>query len=145
MRLRTCLSYFVISALLLLVNGASARAERIEIGNLDNDEVRVLEYNKDQLVQITVHLMSYGDLVENYLVTLRREPENTRIKTLLSDRNGIVRFRGISAGKYRVELSSKRTADGNVSTVRVGDVVLKARAVSASRSAEEEEADEPGE
>lgn len=112
--------------LYLGISPLQALGESIEVTSANLHEVRRLDLPKGHNANVLVYLQSFGDLVEKYLVTLRIESDNKRVKSLLSDRHGRVLFKGIAAGKYRVEVSRRIREDGRLSTVSVGDVVLSA-------------------
>ncbi len=99
-----------------------ASAATVTVINASSADVHKLELKNGQAADIVVYLSSFGDLVENFLVILRRESDNKRIRTLLSDKHGRVRFRIIPPGNYRVYVSRRVSDDGHLSTVEVGDI-----------------------
>ena len=106
------------------------KAEEIQVINADTTDVYTLDLKKGQAADIIVYLASLGDLVEKYLVILRRETDNKRIRTLLSDKHGRVRFKVIPPGSYRVYVSRRVLEDERLSTVRIGDIrVIPAQAI----------------
>ncbi|MCB0325296.1 MAG: hypothetical protein KDD69_17055 [Bdellovibrionales bacterium] len=96
----------------------------IEVTDADSYDVRKLELGRGQTADIIVYLSSLGDLVEKYLVILRRATDNKRVRTLLSDKHGRVKFADIPPGEYRIYVSRRVKEDGDMSTVKIGDVRL---------------------
>ncbi len=101
---------------------SAANAAPIQVTNADTTDVHTLELKTGQAADILVYLASLGDLVEKYLVILRRDSDNKRVRTLLSDKHGRVRFRVVPPGKYRVYVSRRVFEEGRLSTVQVGDI-----------------------
>lgn len=101
-----------------------AKAATLEVSDTNSSEVRKLELKEGQSADMLVYLQSYGDMVDKYLVTLRRESDNKRMAALLSDDYGRVLFKNLAADRYRVEVSRRIREDGRLSTVSIGDVVL---------------------
>ncbi|HQH27202.1 MAG TPA: hypothetical protein PLP17_07380 [Oligoflexia bacterium] len=96
----------------------------IEVGSPDLAEARRLELPEGQTADVLVHLKTFTDTVDDYLVTLSHDEDNRRVAALLSDRHGRVMFKEVPPGKYRVELKTKVRDDGDVSTVTLGDIML---------------------
>jgi hypothetical protein len=99
-------------------------SEELRVSNTNSEDVFVLNLPSGETGNVLVYLMSFGDMVDQYLVTLRREDDNKRIGALLSDRHGRVIFRKVPVGSYRVEVSRRIREDGELSTVQVGDIRL---------------------
>ena len=126
-RLRVSLLVLTLS---MLFAPSLLKAEPIQVINADTTDVYTLELKKGQAADIIVYLASLGDLVEKYLVILRRETDNKRIRTLLSDKHGRVKFKVIPPGSYRVYVSRRVLEDERLSTVRIGDIrVIPAQAI----------------
>lgn len=102
----------------------------IEVADADSQEVRRLTLKEGQNADVVVYLSSLGDMLDKFLVILRRESDNKRIQTELSDVHGRVRFRNIEAGAYRVYVSRQVKEDGDLSTVKIGDVRVFPGAIS---------------
>ncbi len=99
-------------------------AQMIEVGSPDLAETRKLELAEGQTADVLVHLKTFTDTVDDYLVTLSNDEDDRRIAALLSDHHGRVLFKNVPPGKYRVELKIKVRDDGDVSTVTLGDIML---------------------
>ena len=109
---------------------AAAAADTVEVSSPNSYEVRKLELKSGQSADVLVYLQSFGDMVDKYLVTIRREEDNRRLGALLSDKHGRVTFKHIPPGKYRVDISRRVREDGRLSTVLIGDVVVSVSAPS---------------
>ena len=104
---------------------ASAWADRIQVTNTDNDEVRKLEVPPGQHADIKVYLKSFGDVVDNYQVLLFSEEGGRQVAALSSDQNGNVEFLNLPPGNYHVDVNKKLKTEGKLSTVSIGDVMLR--------------------
>ena len=102
----------------------SAKRPKVIIGISGTDQVEDIALGYAELADVQVYLESLGDLVDKYLVMLISNADNKRIRSKLSDEHGRVRFVGIAPGDYRVEVSRKLREDGELSTVKIGDLVL---------------------
>lgn len=98
--------------------------EVVVVSNDDSNELQRITPGPGRTVDVTVYLASLGDMVGDYLVTLRRDSDNKRMQAVLSDKYGQVLFQNIPPGYYHVEVGRKLKDEGELTSISVGDVRL---------------------
>jgi hypothetical protein len=91
-----------------------------------SDEEKVIRLKPNQKASVFVYLSSLGDPLDKFMVSIVSNTDNTLLANTLSGPDGEVVFRKIPAGNYTVYVNRRVVRDDEVSSVRVGDVRLRA-------------------
>ena len=134
MKLYPTLSRFLLSCSLVLAARASLADDSIPsetpdpnritvtCGTVVEDATLVLPPNKK--AQLDVFLMSAGDPIDGYKVELMDVRNQKQVAIVPTPVDGLLRFRRLAPGAYRVYL--RKSADQvGITSVRIGDLKLK--------------------
>lgn len=114
--------YQLVAALFFFfVNSASA--DKLEVLGGDSDDIHKVELAEGELGDLTVYLKSLGDELNGYTIYVIDDLDR-QVASEVSTAVGIVRFTGIPAGRYRVQVEVKRSVRGVKVPVSVGDMKL---------------------
>ena len=121
-----------------LATGTAAQAADLEVLAPRSGDRSVLALDEHEVGELEITLKSLGDMVGGYrLIVL--DDEGRQVGKNISDANGVVRFTGLPAGRFRVLVERKLNERGGMSTVEVGQISLSKRL----RTAAEERAAAP--
>ena len=99
-------------------------AEQIIVGHPESFEYKTRELEEGETINLVVHLKSSGVMLSGYKIALRRESDKQIVASIISDRNGLVKFSNIPADKYTVlYLGNPEVLDED--RVQIGDLVLE--------------------
>jgi hypothetical protein len=91
-----------------------------------SDEEKVIALKPNQKASVFVYLSSLGDPLDKFMVSIVSNTDNKLLANTLSGSDGEVVFRKIPAGNYTVYVNRRVVRDDEMSTVKVGDVRLRA-------------------
>lgn len=95
----------------------------LRVGMLGNYEKKEIDVRVGQVGKIQVYLMSAGEELSGYQVSLFRNADAQNINTRVSDDHGLIEFVNVAPDDYTLIL--RRTQEmKNESTVSIGDVLL---------------------
>ena len=98
-------------------------ATSLRVGVLGSYERKEIDVRLGQVGKIEVYLMSAGEELSGYQVSLFRNSDAQNIITRVSDEKGFIEFVNVEPNEYTLIL--RRTqAMKNESTVSIGDVLL---------------------
>lgn len=129
-RKRLLLNLVSVTALVLLtsantaaqVDAASIKTMEVRARGLY--EVKTKQFGSEERAMIEVHLISAGEPVEGFQVSLFRTEDLKHVSTLRSDRHGMIRFFPLNPNKYTLILrrSLRMRRD---TTIAIGDFFIK--------------------
>jgi hypothetical protein len=91
-----------------------------------SEEEHRVELRRHQTATVFVYLASLGDPLDKYMVSIVSDKDNKLIANSLSGSEGIIIFKKINAGSYTVFVNRRVVRDEVLSTVKIGDIRLKA-------------------
>ncbi|HMO18684.1 MAG TPA: hypothetical protein PKA63_10550 [Oligoflexia bacterium] len=101
-------------------------SDKVEIYIPTSGETHSVKLRKNQSAIVYVFLSSLGDPLDAFMVSLVSNSDNKLVGSVLSGSAGEVSFSKISAGSYTVYVNRRVREEGEFSSVKVGDVRLKA-------------------
>ena len=114
----------VFLVLLLLGLPMISEAAEIKVSHQYSGDEYKLTLAKGERADVTVYLASFGDLVDDYPISLMNRARTRLIATKKTDIHGIARFTKVRPGSYFVVLRLSKKA-WNQYPVRIGDVRLE--------------------
>lgn len=127
---------------------------QVTVTHQDTSEERSIILDPGERAFISIYLMSHGEMVNAYRLSLVRLPEDKVVETGDTNIHGIVNFKGVPPGRYHILMWKARR--NSLHRVRIGDMTVKkevsadpeaiseaetAQAEAAAAAAAEEEAD----
>lgn len=91
-----------------------------------SDEEKVVALKPNQKASVFVYLSSLGDPLDKFMISIVSNTDNTLMANTLSGPDGEVVFRKIPPGNYTVYVNRRVVRDDEMSSVKVGDVRLRA-------------------
>lgn len=100
-----------------------AAADKLEVLSADINDIHQVDLAEGELGDLTVYLKSLGDELDGYAVYVVDDLDR-QVASEVSTAVGIVRFTGIPAGRYRIQVETKRSVRGVKVPVSIGDMKL---------------------
>jgi hypothetical protein len=113
-----------ICCLILVFSPTVVLAEQIIVGHPESFEYKIRELAEGETINLVVHLKSSGVMLSGYKIALRRESDKQVVASIISDKNGLVKFSNLPANKYTVlYLGNPEVLDED--RVQIGDLILE--------------------
>lgn len=102
-------------------------AEIIEVSHVNSYEVKRLEVQSGETVDVVVHMKSAGEPLDGMRVMMISNSDGRMMASLVTDPMGVVRFQRVPPGQYSVSWERVRAVEDDEGRIGIGDVVLERR------------------